>query len=374
MSNDERVLLKISELINSLQAEISRQPWGRVSKIVFTNTLEKSVSGLDELKDVFSKKVEELEKDPKKDKPDLRPFVQELEETLDILGKNLSFEKDKTGRAKTVNELEENETPELYADLEQKVLGILLKARYSLERLSIFLRRQGVTPLTENSTANQVMQILGRKEDELQDLRGKYEDIRKRSYMGYLEEETVADLEHELGDLGRRMALTGDELSRSIAFHKSQIEYIENSYNELKQKLESLEEIFTAYTEKSEDLIKNLKKERDYSKRIVLDVEHETLQLRNTYTSELLGMQQGKIAAKKEAEIKFLGEIKNLRKQLAEQTDLERHFRKLAEEKMKKEHGLEENVKKLTLLLKTKEKHEKVKKQLKGKERKAKKK
>ena len=374
MSNDERVLLKISELINSLQAEISRQPWGRVSKIVFTNTLEKSVSGLDELKDVFSKKVEELEKDPKKDKPDLRPFVQELEETLDILGKNLSFEKDKTGRAKTVNELEENETPELYADLEQKVLGILLKARYSLERLSIFLRRQGVTPLTENSTANQVMQILGRKEDELQDLRGKYEDIRKRSYMGYLEEETVADLEHELGDLGRRMALTGDELSRSIAFHKSQIEYIENSYNELKQKLESLEEIFTAYTEKSEDLIKNLKKERDYSKRIVLDVEHETLQLRNTYTSELLGMQQGKIAAKKEAEIKFLGEIKKLRKLFAEQTDLERHFRKLAEEKMKKEHGLEENVKKLTLLLRTKEKHEKVKKQLKGKERKAKKK
>jgi len=367
MAEDERSLLRISEIINSLQAGISEQPWEKASRTVFANALEKSVSSLGELQKEFLEIVEEMEKNPKEGKPDLRPFLNELDKSISVLEKNLGFERQKKGRAKTVNELESDETPGLYAELEQKVLGTLLKARYSLERLTIFKRREGFTPLTEKSTAKQVMQILERKEDELQELRGKYEDIRKKSYLGYLEEQTSADIEHELGELGRRMALTADELGKSISFHRSQIEYIENSYSELKQKLDSLEETFFAYSEKAEELIKDLKKERDYAKRVVLEVEHETLQLRNTYTREILNLQEAKLSAKNEAERKFAQEIKELRKEASEQADLLRHFRGIAEEKLKKEHELEEKVKHLTLLLKTKEKHERMKKELSGK-------
>jgi len=374
MPGAEKLVAEIGEKINSLQTGISRQPWRNASRTVFVNALDKSVEQLDELHKLFSETVEELEKDPKEGKPDLKPFLKETEKLLDVLEKNLRFEKQKKkAKAKTVNVLEKEETPELYADLEQRILGLLLKARYSLERMTIFLQKQGLTPLTEKSSAKQVMTILERKEDELQDLREKYEDIRKKSYLGYLEEETVADLEQEMNDLGKKMALTADELGKSIAFHKSQIEYIENSYAELKQKLDNLEEIFFAYSEKAEELIKDLKKERDYAKKVVLDVEHETLQLRNTYTRELLSLQENRLASKKEAEKHFLAELKKLRSQLEEQTDLVKHFRKIAEDKLKKEHEMEEKVKRLTLLLKTKEKHEAVKKRFKKKRRKSKK-
>jgi uncharacterized FlaG/YvyC family protein len=353
---------------------ISQKPWRNVSRTVFVNALDKSLSELVELQKLFSQAVEDMEKDPKEGKPDLRPFLKEMEKLVDVLEKNLRFERKKKRRAKTVNVLEKEETPELYADLEQRILGLLLKARYSLERTTIFLRKQGLTPLTDKSSAKQVMEVLERKDDELQNLREKYEDIRKKSYLGYLEEETVADLEHEMSDLGRRMALSADELGKSISFHKSQIEYIENSYAELKQKLDSLEEIFFAYSEKAEELIKDLKKERDYAKKVVLDVEHETLQLRNTYTRELLGLQESRLSAKKEAEKRFKLEIKALQRQLAEQADLVKHFREIAEDKLKKEHDLEERIKRLTLLLKTKEKHDAVKRHLKlRKRRKAKK-
>ncbi len=370
MTSAERVVGEIGEKINELQAGLSRQPWRTASKTVFTNALDKSIGNIQNINKLFEDLVENIEKDPKEGSPDLRPFLKEVEKLLAMLEKNLKFEKQKKSNAKTVNVLEKEEIPELYADLEQRILGMLLKARYSLERASIFLRREGFTPLTGNGTAKQVMQILERKEDELQELRGKYEDIRKKSYLGYFEEDSIADLEHELGDIGRKMALSADEVGKTITFHKSQVEYVENSYAELKQKIDSLEELFFVYSEKSGELIKNLKKERDYAKSVVLDVEHETLQLRSSYTNELLGLQENKLAAKAEAEKKFAAELKKLHRQVSEQSDLVRHFRKIAEDKLKKEHGLEEQVKKLSLLLKTKEKHDTVKKQLLKKTRK----
>ncbi len=369
MANAEKIVGEIGEKINELQSSISQQPWRNASRIVFMNALEKSVEDIEGLQKLFSEAIEEIEKEPKEGKPDLKPFLKEIEALSKVLDKNLRFEKKRKSRAKTINALESDETPELYADLEQRILGMLLKARYSLERLTIFLRKQGLTPLTERTTAKQVMEVLERREDELQDLREKYEGIRKKSYLGYLEEETVADLEHELGELGRKMSLSADELGKSISFHRSQIEYIENSYSELKQKLDSLEEIFFAYSEKSEELIKDLKKERDYAKKIVLEVEHETLQLRNTYTRELLGLQESKLAAKREAEKRFEAELKKLKGELAEQSDLLKHFKGIAEDKLRKEHELEERMKRLTLLLKTKEKHEAVKRQLRGRKK-----
>ena len=374
MASAEKIVGEIGEKINELQTGLNRQPWRTASKTVFTNALDKSIGNMQGINNLFKELVENIKKDPKEGSPDLKPFLKELKKLLAILEKNLRFEKQKKSNAKTVNVLEEEETPELYADLEQRILGMLLKARYSLERASIFLRREGFTPLTGNGTAKQVMQILERKEDELQDLREKYEDIRKKSYLGYFEEDSVADLEHELGDIGRKMALNADEVGKTIAFHKNQVEYVENSYAELKQKIDSLEELFFVYSEKSGELIKNLKKERDYAKNVVLDVEHETLQLRNSYTNELLGLQENKLSAKAEAEKKFELELKKLHRQVSEQNDLVSHFRKIAEDKLKKEHNLEEKVKKLSLLLKTKEKHDTVKKQLLKMRKKAKKK
>ncbi|MBN2067541.1 MAG: hypothetical protein JW744_03675 [Candidatus Diapherotrites archaeon] len=371
MAGRETVIVEIGERIKEAQQNISDRPWKAASRPAFLAALEKSVSDLAELHSLFSRIVGEMDKNPEPGKPEVKPFLEELEKLLKLLKRNLEMEKGKRSTAKTANELDKEETPELYADLQHKILASLLKARYALEKTTIFLRRQGFEPITDKSTAKQVMEVLSRKEEELQELREKYENIRKRSYLGYFEEGTVADLEQELGDLAKRMALSANELGKSISFHRSQIEYIENSYAELKQKLDSLEELFSQYSEKSEELIKSLKKERDYAKKIVLDVEHETLQLRNTYTREMLNLQETKLAVKREAERKFSEEIKKLARQLSEQQDLARHFRKVAEDKLKKEHELEEKVKQLTLLCKTKEKHEAVKRHYKkGKKKK----
>ena len=359
----ESGVAEIGKAIDELQGGISSQPWRAMSRPAFTAALEKSREELQQLQQLFEAAFESIGKEPKTGKPDLAPFMQELGALLGLLDKNIAFEREKKSKAKTANVLEKEESPELYAELEQRVLAFLLKARYTLERVFIFFRKEGLTPVTDRSTAQQIMEVLRRKEDELQELRGKYEDIRKKSYLGYFEEGTVADMEQQMGELGRTMALLSDEAGKSINFYRNQIDYIEGSYAELKQKVESVQETFLQYSKKSEDLIKALKKERDYAKKVVLDVEHETLQLRSTYTQEMLNLQENKLSAKMEAERKLGGQIKKLQQRLAEQEDLAKHFRQVAEDKLSKEQQLEEKIKRLTLLLKVKEKHDAVKRQ-----------
>ncbi len=358
----EHAVMQIAGKINELHSNLSRQNWGSASRSSFLASLQKSVDALDDLYFLFSEAIAEIEKEHAVGKPDLQPFLGEMQKLLESLHRNLQMEKEKKSVAKTVNVLEKEETPELYSDLQQKILAMLLKSRYSLERISVFLRRQGIEIVTDKSTAKQVIEVLQRKEDELQDLRGKYEAIRKKSYMGYFEEDTVADMEHELIELGKKLFLNADDVGKTMNLHRSRLEQAESSYAELLQKLDGMQQAFSLHTQKSGDLVRALKKERDYAKKIVLDIENETLQLRNTYSREMLNLQESKLAAKKEAEQHFSGEIKKLQKQLSEEHDLLQHFKKVAEDKLNKEQALEEKIKQLTMLLKTKEKHEAVKK------------
>ncbi|MCX6799125.1 MAG: hypothetical protein NTW59_03455 [Candidatus Diapherotrites archaeon] len=357
----ERNITLVGKAIDELQGGISTQPWRALSRTSFSSALNRTLEELEEFKRLFDATMENIAKEAGDGAPDVAQFEQEMNELLAVLRKNLAFEKDKKSSAKAVNVLEKEETPELYGELEQRVLAFLLKARYAMERLVIFARKEGLAPVTDRSTGQQIMEVLRRKEDELQQLREKYEEIRKKSYMGYFEEQTTADFEQQLVELGKTMVLSADELGKGIGFHKSQVDYIETSLAEMKQKVDLLQETFSQYSRKAEELIKSLKKERDYAKKVVLDVEHETLQLRSTYTQEMLNLQGNKLAAKAEAERRLGGEIKRLQHQLAEQEDLAKHFRQIAENKLQKEAELESKIKRFTLLLKTKEKHDSVK-------------
>lgn len=360
-------LKKIVDGINHLHSSISAQNWENAARTVFVVSLDKAIEGLEEMQDKFKAIQKKLEKESVAGAPDLTELLFEFNKTLSVLKNNLKMERGKKSTAKESNVFEKEENAELYNELGQRIQTLLLKARYMTERLNVFAFRQGSAPLEGKTTARQVLDLLQAKENEIEELREKYEDVRKRSYLGYVQEQTSVDLEQDLGGLSVKMGSLANELTKEISMHKNQIQYIENSYAQLKQRLDEVEETFNDYVEKSMELIAMLKKERDYAKKIVLDVEHETVKLRNSYSSELINLQENKLKAKKEAEKKFAKQVEELKKELEEKSGLLKSFRKIAEDKADKEKQLEEKVKKLTLLVKTKEKHEKVKAALKKK-------
>ena len=358
---------KIIDSINGLHSDISAQTWGTLNQSAFVSSLDKTIDALKGLEERFARTKTALDKESAVGKPDLSEILNEFKQLLPMLRNNLQMEKTKKSRAKESNIFETEENAEHYEDLAQKIQTILLKARYMAERLNVFALRQSSTPLEGKGTARQMLDLLQTKEKEIEELRGKYEDIRKRSYLGYVQEQTSVDIEQDLSELSMRMAANANELSKEISLHKNQLEFIENSYASLKQRLDSMQETFDNYVEKNIELISMLKKERDYAKKVVLDVEHETLQLRNTYTSEMLSLQENKLKAKKEAEDRFKKSIDVLKKEIKEKDSLLSTFRNIAGDKANKESKFEERIKQLTLLLKTKEKHSRIKARLKGK-------
>jgi hypothetical protein len=341
---------------------VSSTNWGNLDRIVFVNNLENTILKLEEIHKILLKIKEKTEKQPLQNAPDCSELANDFEKTIAVLKRNLELEQGKNSRAKEINILHKDTNPELYASLQHKVLSLILKTMHLNERLSIFSRKQFSLPLPEKSTGKQVMELLEKKEEELQDLREKYSLIRRKSHMGLIEENTSIDLETDISALEKTIAANNSVFEQHISNAARQVEQMQSSFLAAKQRFSDVKEILDRYSSKNTELLKILKKERDYAKKIVLDVENETMQLRNNYTRELLNLQEAKLAAKKEAEEKSRKKIVSLQKELAEKDDLMKRFRAIAEDKMEKEKKNEEQIKQLRLLLKAKEKHDAVKK------------
>ena len=353
--------MDLVEDINELHSAISTQDWGKASQASFLNAIKESIDALKELNGKFEKIDKELKSGNMVGGPELDELEAEFGNVLPVLKANFKLEKEKKSIAKESNVFEKSENPELYRDLAQRIQALLLRARYNAERINVFALKESTQPIEGKNAARQMLNLLHAKEEEIGELREKYENVRKKSYLGFVQEETSADLEQEMGKMSVKMGDGVAGLRKEISLHEKQIEYIENSYAQLKERLGIVEEGFGNYAEKSLELISMLKKERDYSRKVVLDIEHETMKARGAYTNELLSMQENKIKARSEAEAGFRKELDSLKKDLIKKEDLLDHFRNVAEDKAAKERELGEKVKRLSLLLKVKERHEAVK-------------
>lgn len=341
----EEVAEQALSRINELHSLVISQEWQGFRRGELVSALEKSVSMLSELRHSFEIMQKTIELQEGEAKPDFAELLQDFAASIALLDKNRRFEQQKNSRAREINVLEKEETPEVYALLEQKLLAILLKARYAMERANIFLRKQQPSSFRMGkSTAKNLLDLLDQKETELQDLKGKYEDVRKRSYLGHIEEQTVSDLEMEVNESARTISTDIEKLSHNIHSHQKQLDYLETNYAELGLRLNSMEEKFSSFIDKSMQLASMLKKERDYAKRVVLEIEHETVQLRNTYTREMLALQGEKAKAGAEAGKKYSQEIARLEKALEKSEKDTEHFREIASEKMNAARELEKKM------------------------------
>ena len=140
----------------------------------------------------------------------------------------------------------------------------------------------------------------------------------------------------------------------------------------LADRLEELQRYFDEFCEKSAELTLLLKKERDFAKKLVLDMEAEVLELRNTYSKELLNLEEAKLKARKDAERELMQRIRKLEDELLAKEELLKHFRDLAKSKDAEARELEERIAFLNAAMQARESKE-VKKPKRAKRKKKKK-
>ena len=325
--------------INSLHDAVARTNWAELNRAGFLFELEQSST---KLKSLYLK-LNEINREVKllleKNSPEIDTFLIEMVREMTVLEANISMEKKKKLRSELVNEREPTEVPELYSSLQQKILSLSLKARYNIDKIRNFLLSRKMPFVKKGSTAKNLLEALQQKEDELGELKQKNVELKRKSYFGNISEKGIAEIEVELNEMDKKLSETVSETKKALKTHFAQITYVEGSFTQLKNRVEEIENMHASFTKKSINLIKELKKERDFAKTLALEIEQETLHTRSEYTKKVLEMDEKKQNIEERMKEKYEKELASIKKQFEEKSIALKHSQKIIdhqEEELKK--------------------------------------
>lgn len=338
---------KVIDGVNLLQGRVDAKEWKNYSRTSFIYNLTQTISELEEIASLLEMIDGEFKREGLGDAPDINEYIEEINSLIVLLKRNQKMEEDSIERAKKTGifELgEEVEKPEVYSSLEQKVLGLLLKVRYLTDRINVYVNKREIKPYTPAKAQRNILDLLEQKEEELHKVKQKFEELKSKSFFGRMEEGTSSDLEEELNELSRSIESENSVLLRAVEEQKKRLEEVNGFQLELESRIKKFEEFSAEHIAKTMEIITMLKKERDYAKKIVLEMEHETMQLRSSYSRELLAIEEEKMRAREVASQKFKKQITRLQKELAEKGELLQQFKKMVEDRERRIEKLEQKL------------------------------
>ncbi len=365
---------KIEKQISDIREKATARQWANLSRPAFVNMLAGVIPGLEELHSLFQMGRTEIDRSGQAQKPDIAEHCREINQLITVLKRNAQMETERldSEKAQGINAMAESvTTPALYSDLEQKVLSMLLRSTYAIERIAVFGRKRDPTGNTRGAQRN-ILELLEKKETELEDLRVKYEETRKQSFLGLAEKDSSVEIENSLNEVSRKLEAKTALLRKQFDGTKDSILQSEAKLAELEERMLGVEELESQVLGKTFELMTMLKKERDYAKRMLIEIEHETIQLRNTYSKELLGLQEEKLTLRNSLEDRFSREISELRRELAARNRTITHLQEMVSSREKKMAKLEAEEDRLRLINKALHKHATVRAKFKTKAKKAK--
>ncbi|MCX6802303.1 MAG: hypothetical protein NT067_04290 [Candidatus Diapherotrites archaeon] len=339
-----RVLDSATDRVSALQVRLRDVNWGGLSRMGFLKQAEQCLDMLTGIRKsmedlhYYLKENEELE---------FEFIISEFKKLEGVLEKNIELEdrKESSGIKEIQLQMKE-EHPELFASLQQSLLSHLMKARFLLERVSLHLQKAMPSEEEKGKAAekNELVSLLEQKERELQELHLRFDSVRKHAVLGFAHEESAAELEHELQKAGNAFERERASFGMLLGNFKSTVSGLQMSFLELADKMEEIEKLYSDFSEKSSELTMLLKKDRDFAKKTLLDVENEVLQLRATYSREIMRFEEGKAAARESAVADTKKSIERLQNELEEKEELIMQFRDIAQRKEKENLELKEKL------------------------------
>ncbi len=339
----ERLAEELIHRVKDFQDYLNSNEWKKYSRKSFVHALDSSIQRLEEIQKIVYGIKGKMEQDPGMNAPNLEPLARDYASSINVLRRNLVMEQDKKEKEEWGWQ-QQIEVPELYGDLSNKILSLLLKTRFILEQVHLHTRSEKLTPLDEKSTASHVMSLLKTREKEFHDLREKHEELKHHAFIGKAGEKSSIDLEHDLNDVAVRLEKSRTELEGEMKSLSEKIDLINDSFADVKEKFDSAEHLMYGYLSKGPELVSLLKREKDFAKKVLLDIEHESLQLRSSYSRELLNLQHSKLKAKEEAKKENEKKMRSLEKEVRERDSLVEDLRKIISHREKRVENLEKQL------------------------------
>ena len=187
---------KAMEAVDALQERLSAKQWGELSRTSFVYNTAQTINALEDLAVLFEEMHAQLQKEGGGDTTELKQHQTNIKSLITLLSRNKEMEEARISKAKEkgIELLAENVAPpEQYSSLEQKVFSTALKTRYIIERINIQTRKQENSRFMGTKSTKNVLDLLGEKENELQVLREKFDELRNTETIARLAEDTPAD-------------------------------------------------------------------------------------------------------------------------------------------------------------------------------------
>ncbi|MCX8189818.1 MAG: hypothetical protein N3F05_01150 [Candidatus Diapherotrites archaeon] len=309
------------ERLSYLQLKMRGSNWAELSSNAFVRQADSALEELGEIEKILLE-ISKNVKEPKEH--EFEEIVREHRKLITTIKRNIEYEKNKIAKDHHVAP----PNPELFASLQQKVLSLMLRTRFFMERLMLHVGRRE-TANAGKIEQGRLLELLEQKEQELQELKRKYEDVKKSVFFS-IEEKSAADLEQELSKIMLAFEKEKRKLEETFADYRHKIASLQSEFMQLADRLHEAQRRFEIFCEKSSELVHLLKKERDFAKKLVMDIEAEVLELRNTYSNELLKLEQAKLEAKKSSEKEYEARIRALEDEIIAKEELLKHFRDMA--------------------------------------------
>jgi len=326
---------RINEGIDALQEKINRKQWAEYSRVSFLQNLKGTISDVKEISSLLRMVQEHYERGEVSGAPDFRESVSEYQALIEVLKRNQQMEEAMVAHSRASGDADAlAPNPELYSSLESKLLQIMLKTRYVVDRMHIHERKSaGYTASETRSAGRNLLKLLEDKEKELHELKNKYGELSSKSFLARAEENVIADLEHELNDVSRKLESEGAAIKDVLGDYAKRHDELNSMRARLEGRVRQLEEHSNKHMVKSLELISLLKKERDNAKRAMLDAHHETAQARGSYSKGLMKLEEEKLRAKEEGAEKMKNRARALEKMVEEKDRLIKQMHNMVEER-----------------------------------------
>jgi len=330
MTLDESIR-RASAAVEGLKALLDERQSARMSRALLPKTIEEIIEKSSQLK----AEMQGLERQSVLENAGINaaPQIEELNSLETFLKRNLQFEREKAQRQSPLDKVsQKDESQEEFSAVAEKARKALLNASYFIER-SIVKSKSERPAFSGSRQANDVLQLLHVKDQELEDLKKKYNSLMAQGLLARVEQQGSADFEEELQNVSRMLEVSGNEMQMLSSEARGTIEKLQKNQSVLEQKIRQTDELISKFMSKSLETITVLKKERDAARRFALDLEHETTALRQTYSREILGVQEHKMQLQKEFQQGFSQRTKSIELELKQKSEFLEHFKKLAEDK-----------------------------------------
>ncbi|NMA44497.1 MAG: hypothetical protein GX950_01645 [Candidatus Diapherotrites archaeon] len=327
----ENTITTINDIHDSLNIVI----WKKLNQKGFVFELERSAKKIKNLLLDIEELNRELKLLMEKNTPELDTLIIEINKQLEIIETNLALEKAKKFKEETLDILETQEVPELYDSIQQKIIILMLRARNEIEKVKTFLLVKDEPPIRKGNTAKALVEIIQKQENELRQAKERNLELKRKNFFGSIEEISTADIEKGLHETDKLLTESVTESKKALKNHLAQLNYVEGSFIQLKNEIEKIEDQHSRFTKKSLELIKDLKKERDFARKIALEVEQETIAVKNSYTHQLLDFEKRKSEIEEKIKQKYQKETEKLKNEIEEKRLSSVNLMKIVEEQEK---------------------------------------